>query len=67
MGEAKTRDRRASRAVHVVPADEHEAQEAALRHTGPEPMWTLFRVVFALSALSWGGLALMAQLALHYV
>jgi chromate transporter len=33
----------------------------------PESLWTLFRVVFALSALSWGGLALMAQLELHYV
>lgn len=32
-----------------------------------EPLWTLFRVVFVLSALSWGGLALMAQLELHYV
>lgn len=32
-----------------------------------ERLWTLFRVVFVLSALSWGGLALMAQLELHYV
>ncbi|MFC0696957.1 chromate transporter [Paraburkholderia humisilvae] len=32
-----------------------------------EPLWTLFRVVFGLSALSWGGLALMAQLENHYV
>ena len=32
-----------------------------------EPLWTLFRVVFGLSALSWGGLALMAQLEHHYV
>ncbi|TDN66899.1 chromate transporter [Paraburkholderia sp. BL10I2N1] len=32
-----------------------------------EPLWTLFRVVCGLSALSWGGLALMAQLEHHYV
>ncbi|HEY3539954.1 MAG TPA: chromate transporter [Trinickia sp.] len=32
-----------------------------------EPLWTLFRVVLVLSALSWGGLALMAQLELYYV
>lgn len=32
-----------------------------------EPLWTLFRVVFLRSALAWGGLALMAQLELHYV
>src|ERR1700761_3645776 len=32
-----------------------------------EPLWTLFRVVCGLSALSWGGLALMAQLENHYV
>jgi len=30
-------------------------------------LWTLFRVVCGLSALSWGGLALMAQLENHYV
>ncbi|GAB6848864.1 chromate transporter [Paraburkholderia kururiensis] len=32
-----------------------------------EPLWALFRVVFVLSAMSWGGLALMAQLEHHYV
>jgi chromate transporter len=32
-----------------------------------EPLWTLFRVVLGLSAVSWGGLALMAQLEHHYV
>jgi chromate transporter len=32
-----------------------------------EPLWTLFRVVCGLSAMSWGGLALMAQLENHYV
>ncbi|MDE1182842.1 chromate transporter [Paraburkholderia sp.] len=37
------------------------------RSTEREPLWTLFRVVFGLSALSWGGLALMAQLENHYV
>lgn len=35
--------------------------------TTREPLWTLFRAVFVLSSLSWGGLALMAQLELHYV
>ncbi|NKJ48190.1 chromate transporter [Burkholderia sp. SG-MS1] len=39
----------------------------AVRRGEREPLWTLFRVVFALSALSWGGLALMAQLEHHYV
>jgi chromate transporter len=33
----------------------------------PEPLWKLFCVVFGISAISWGGLALMAQLELHYV
>ncbi|TKC83125.1 chromate transporter [Trinickia terrae] len=33
----------------------------------PESLWTLFCVVFGLSSLSWGGLALMAQLENHYV
>ena len=33
----------------------------------PESLWTLFWVVFGLSSLSWGGLALMAQLEHHYV
>ncbi|WP_042271148.1 chromate transporter [Paraburkholderia heleia] len=40
--------------------------------TGPlrdhhEPLLTLFRVVLTVSAVSWGGLALMAQLEQHYV
>ncbi len=39
----------------------------ATRRGEREPLWTLFRVVFGLSALSWGGLALMAQLEHHYV
>ena len=42
------------------------SQDAA-RRGEREPLWTLFRVVFGLSALSWGGLALMAQLENHYV
>lgn len=67
MGEARTRNRRASDATRTAPADEHEVHDAPVQHAGPEPLWTLFRVVFALSALSWGGLALMAQLELHYV
>lgn len=68
MGEATTHDTRASRAVRPTPATEDEAQPApAPVPAGREPLWTLFRVVFALSSLSWGGLALMAQLELHYV
>jgi chromate transporter len=39
----------------------------ATRRGEREPLWTLFRVVLGLSALSWGGLALMAQLEHHYV
>jgi chromate transporter len=39
----------------------------AIRRGEREPLWTLFRVVCGLSALSWGGLALMAQLENHYV
>jgi chromate transporter len=42
------------------------SQDAA-RRGEREPLWTLFRVVLGLSALSWGGLALMAQLEHHYV
>ncbi len=41
--------------------------EDAARHGQREPLWTLFRVVLGLSSLSWGGLALMAQLEHHYV
>ncbi|MBN3803579.1 chromate transporter [Paraburkholderia sp. Ac-20336] len=41
--------------------------EDAAGRRQPEPLGTLFRVVFGLSALSWGGLALMAQLEHHYV
>ena len=48
-------------ALHAPTADE------ATRCNEREPLWTLFRVVFGLSALSWGGLALMAQLENHYV
>jgi chromate transporter len=32
-----------------------------------ESLWTMFWVVFGLSSMSWGGLALMAQLEHHYV
>ena len=42
------------------------SQDAAKREE-QEPLWTLFRVVLGLSASSWGGLALMAQLEHHYV
>ena len=67
MGDASTRRRRTSRAPRTAPAAEREAYAAQVPDAGPEPLWTLFRVVCALSALSWGGLALMAQLEMHYV
>lgn len=47
------------------PGDTHATD--APPPAAPESLWTLFRVVLVLSALSWGGLALMAQLELHYV
>ncbi|MBB5503513.1 chromate transporter [Paraburkholderia sp. MM5384-R2] len=37
------------------------------RSDGNESLWRLFWVVLGLSSLSWGGLALMAQLEHHYV
>jgi chromate transporter len=43
------------------------SRQSAARRGERESLWTLFRVVFGLSALSWGGLALMAQLENHYV
>lgn len=67
MADANTRRRRTSRATRTVPTANERAAAEPARSVGPEPLWTLFRVVFALSALSWGGLALMAQLELHYV
>ncbi|KDB09273.1 Chromate transporter [Burkholderia sp. lig30] len=33
----------------------------------PESLWALFKVVAGISAMSWGGLAMMAQLERHYV
>ncbi len=39
---------------------------AALRGE-QEPLWALFRTVAGVSAVSWGGLAMMAQLERHYV
>ncbi|WP_206953312.1 chromate transporter [Trinickia acidisoli] len=67
MGDASTQRRRASRGLRTTAAAEEGAHAAPVHATGPEPLWTLFRVVFSLSALSWGGLALMAQLELYYV
>ncbi|HGL4260663.1 chromate transporter [Burkholderia dolosa] len=40
--------------------------EAAER-IGHASLWTLFKVVLGISAVSWGGLAMMAQLERHYV
>ena len=41
--------------------------EAVERVEQQESLWTLFKVVAGISALSWGGLAMMAQLERHYV
>jgi chromate transporter len=43
------------------------SRDDATQQGEQESLWTLFRVVCGLSALSWGGLALMAQLENHYV
>lgn len=72
MSEASTQRRRTVRAVRAVRTAATDGEPttqspSSVGPAGPEPLWTLFRVVFALSALSWGGLALMAQLELHYV
>ncbi|MBU6487431.1 MAG: chromate transporter [Burkholderiales bacterium] len=67
MSEASTQGRQAPRAAHTALAANQPSSAASARSAEPESLWTLFRVVFALSALSWGGLALMAQLELHYV
>lgn len=68
MSDASTQRRPAARAVPTAPSRAETKQNPApAGQTELEPLWTLFRVVFALSALSWGGLALMAQLELHYV
>ncbi len=67
MADANTRRRRTSRATRTAATAKEGTRIEPARSAGPEPLWTLFRVVFALSALSWGGLALMAQLELHYV
>ncbi|MGN6651541.1 chromate transporter [Trinickia sp.] len=67
MADANTRRRLTSRAARTAATVKEGAHTEPARSAGPEPLWTLFRVVFALSALSWGGLALMAQLELHYV
>lgn len=66
MTEAPTKTRPAS----GTPAARSQSGDAKTTGAPPvarEPLWALFRVVFILSALSWGGLALMAQLELHYV
>lgn len=67
MSDASTHRRRAARALRPPAAEPPKESAVSERAPEPEPLWTLFRVVFALSALSWGGLALMAQLELHYV
>jgi len=41
--------------------------DEAVHGADRESLWTLFRIVFGFSALSWSGLALMAQLEHHYV
>ncbi|WP_179401681.1 chromate transporter [Burkholderia guangdongensis] len=39
----------------------------ATEHVEQETLWALFKVVAGVSAVSWGGLAMMAQLERHYV
>jgi chromate transporter len=39
----------------------------ATEHVERESLWALFKVVAGVSAVSWGGLAMMAQLERHYV
>ncbi|AOJ73680.1 chromate transporter [Burkholderia ubonensis] len=39
----------------------------AARHVEQESLWAFFKVVMGISAVSWGGLAMMAQLERHYV
>ncbi|HEV3105239.1 MAG TPA: chromate transporter [Trinickia sp.] len=51
----------------VVQHVQHEQDEQVEPRRPSESLWTLFRVVLGISAISWGGLALMAQLELHYV
>lgn len=53
--------------VAVQERDESRECNDRSEHSKREPLWTLFRVVFTISAVSWGGLALMAQLEQHYV
>ena len=65
MTDARTERTRAAVALCAAAPDDMTA--GAARRGEPEPLWTLFRVVLMLSASSWGGLALMAQLELHYV
>lgn len=67
MSDASTHRRRTPRALRTAATAHEQPHVASARGPEPESLWTLFRVVFALSALSWGGLALMAQLELHYV
>ncbi|AOK17406.1 chromate transporter [Burkholderia cepacia] len=39
----------------------------AARHVEQESLWAFFKVVMGISAVSWGGLSMMAQLERHYV
>ncbi|WP_442808673.1 chromate transporter [Trinickia soli] len=67
MSDASTKRRPSARTASTAATVEERSHGSTARQSGPESLWTLFRVIFALSALSWGGLALMAQLELHYV
>lgn len=67
MSDASTQRRPSARAPSTAATVKERSSGPKARPPGPESLWTLFRVIFALSALSWGGLALMAQLELHYV
>ena len=57
-----------SAAIPMRAADKVEVEVAVvIPGVQPEPLWKLFRVVLLLSAVSWCGLALMAQLEEYYV
>ncbi|MEX3957057.1 chromate transporter [Trinickia sp. EG282A] len=64
--EATTETEQGSAERRAAAAPEQTTPSAAVQPRR-EPRWALFRSIFALSALSWGGIALIAQLELQYV
>jgi chromate transporter len=60
----ETEHRDAQRSAEIIPEKTTLAGGAPAKR---ERLWPLFRAIFVLSALSWGGIALIAQLEVHYV